>query len=53
MGRGSTGLPFLSISGNWLEVCEKTRSVVIDSKARIARYKVLLFTVISRFLFRG
>jgi hypothetical protein len=53
MGRGSKGLPFLSNSGNWLEVCEKTKSVVMDSMARMARHKVLLFTVISRFLFRG
>src|SRR6476660_4580335 len=48
MGRGSTGFPFLSSSGNWLEVCEKTKSVVTQSKARRAN-AVFLFTVISFF----
>jgi hypothetical protein len=47
MGRGSKALPFLSSSGNWLEVWEKTTKVVTSSKARIANDVVFLFIVIS------
>jgi hypothetical protein len=44
-GRGKTGLPFLSSSGNWLEVCDSMTSVVVTQS--VAMMKSKLFLVIK------
>src|SRR6478752_3030235 len=44
IGRGNTGLPFLSSSGNWLEVCENKTRVTANIRAAIAKEKIFLFT---------
>src|SRR6185437_3864794 len=52
MGRGITGFPFLSSSGNWLDVWEKRTPATRRTRAAAISRKRLLFTENSLCLVR-